>query len=70
MQRYCDRFWEDNDDIRLDCYEWAKVQGLSSYMWISKADMQQISDEYYADLINGEMVSVILAIKELSLIHI
>jgi hypothetical protein len=63
VQRYCDRFWEDNDDIRLECYEWAKVQGLTSYMWISEADMQQISDEYYADLINGEMVSVILAIK-------
>lgn len=63
VQRYCDRFWEDNDDIRTECYEWAKVQGLSSFMWISEADMQQISDEYYADLINGEMVSVILAIK-------
>lgn len=64
VQRYCDRFWEDNEDIRLECYEWAKVQGLTSYMWISEADMQQICDEYYADLINGEMVSVIQAIKE------
>ena len=64
VQRYCDRFWEDNEDIRIECYEWAKVQGLSSLMWISEADKQQICDEYYADLINGEMVSVIQAIKE------
>ena len=63
VKRYCDRFWEDNEAVRTWCYEWAKTQGLSSYMWISEADMQQISDEYYADLINGDLVSVILAIR-------
>ena len=63
VHRYCDRFWEDNEAVRTWSYEWAKTQGLSSYMWISESDMQQICDEYYADLINGEMVSVIQAIK-------
>ncbi len=64
VKRYTDRFWEDNEAVRTWSYEWAKTQGLSSYMWISEADMQQISDEYYADLINGDMVSVIKAIRE------
>ena len=63
VRLYCDRFWDDNEDVRTWSYEYAKTQGLSSYMWISEADKQQISDEYYAELMNGEMVSVIAAIK-------
>lgn len=64
VKKYCERFWEDNEEVRTWSYEWAKTQGLSTYMWISESDMQQISNEYYAELINGEMVSVIKAIKE------
>ena len=63
VRLYCDRFWDDNEEVRTWSYEYAKTQGLSSYMWISEADKEQISNEYYAELMNGEMVSVIAAIK-------
>ena len=63
VRMYCNRFWDDNEEVRTWSYDYAKTQGLSSYMWISQSDMDQISDEYYAELMNGPMVSVVAAIK-------
>lgn len=64
VRRYCDRFWEDTGGAYDMCIAEAKAQGLTSYMYPDEAMKQQISDEYFAELINGELVSVFESIKE------
>ncbi len=60
---YCDRFWEDNNDVRTLAYAHAKTQGLSTYMNDTEALRKQISDEHFAQLMNGTLVSVFTAIR-------
>lgn len=63
VRRYCDRFWEDNNDVYTFCQAEAGRLGFTSYHEISEADQQTISDEYFAELMNGELVSVFQDIR-------
>lgn len=63
VRRYCDRFWEDNNDVYTFCQAEAGRLGFTSYHQISEADQQTISDEYFAELMNGELVSVFQDIR-------
>lgn len=63
VRRYCDRFWEDTGSAPDWCIEEAKTQGLTSYMYPDAATQKAISDEYFAELMNGDLVSVFQAIK-------
>jgi hypothetical protein len=60
VRRYCDRFWEDDYLARTACYEKAKSWGLTSL--VDAEDnislQQQISDEYYAELMAGDITEV------------
>ncbi|MCR5361713.1 MAG: C10 family peptidase [Bacteroidales bacterium] len=66
VRMYCNRFWDDNDAVRQSAYGEAKMRGLysthdiDSEPWIK----EQISNEYFAELMNGEMVRVIEAIRD------
>ncbi len=64
VRRYCDRFWEDNQDVRTYAYAWAKTQGLSTFMNETEALQQQISDEYFAELMNNTLGDVFEALRE------
>jgi len=61
---YCDQFWSGayKSDFDFCCAE-MDVRSLSTYMYPEEALQKQISDEYFAELMNGELVSVFTAIK-------
>ena len=64
VRRYCDRFWEDNQEVRTYAYAWAKTQGLSTFMNETEALQKQISDEYFAELMNNTLGDVFDALRE------
>lgn len=59
---YCDRFWEDADAQAM-CVAEAKAQGLSSWMYPDESTRRTISDEYFAELMNGQLKSVFQALR-------
>ena len=68
VRRYCDRFWEDNYLARELCYIWAKSHGMTSVMDAEGKEklQQQISDEYFVELMNGDITQVFNDLKEYS----
>ena len=60
VRRYCDRFWEDTYDARSACYQKAKSWGLTSQLDAEDniSLQQQISDEYFNELMNGDIMEV------------
>ena len=60
VRRYCDRFWEDAYEAREACYEVAKSWGLTSLLDAEDniSLQQQISDEYFNELMDGDMMKV------------
>ncbi len=66
VRNYCYKFWED-DDERAFCIaeaeDRAKSLGISTWSYETESLRQQISDEYYSELMNGILVSVFQAIR-------
>lgn len=61
---YCDHFWSYAYKSDFDyCCAIKDVKGLSTYIYPEESLQKQISDEYFAELMNGELVSVFTAIK-------
>ncbi len=63
VRRYCDQFWEENSAVQTYCEAESKRLGFSSMLWISESDKQKVCDEYFAELINGPITSVMTAIR-------
>lgn len=64
VRRYCDRFWEDNPDAQEAAYTEVKKWGFEpSFPSDLAAEREKISNEYYAELMNGMLVSVFAAIR-------
>lgn len=65
VRSYCDRYWDEgaSSDVQNACNIYAKNLGWSNDPWISEAMKKQISEEYFAELMNGDMVEVITQIK-------
>lgn len=63
VRRYCDQFWEESDAVQTYCENESKRLGFSSFMYITESEKQQICDEYFAELMNGVLVSVFQNIK-------
>lgn len=66
VRMYCYRFWDDNTDATTWAYAYAKEKGYSwlGLIWDTQAERQKISDEYYSDLMNGELKSVLEAVRK------
>lgn len=64
VRRYCDRFWEESDEVFTFCMAEKDVHSLSTYMRPDESMMQQMSDEHFAELMNGTLTSVFQAIKK------
>lgn len=65
VKEYTERFWnEDPEIIQLDCLGFVSGKVMSTYPEIYEYEKEKISEEYFAELMNGEMVSVIEAIKQ------
>lgn len=62
VRDYCNRFWEDTDAQAM-CVAEAKAQGLSSWFYPDEYTRKTISDEYFAELMNGQLVSVIQSVR-------
>lgn len=63
VHKYCDEFWTMDYADRAFYVDKAKATGLSSYFEPSSAAQKKISDEHYAELMNGVLVSVVQCIK-------
>lgn len=65
VRMHCSQFWEAKYNAQYDlCMGEKDVQMVGGhYPYPSEALQQQISDEYFAELMNGTLVSVITAIK-------
>lgn len=63
VHKYCDEFWTMPYENRAFYVDKAKATGLSSFFEPSQAAQKQISDEYYEELMNGILVSVVHSIK-------
>ena len=65
VRMYCYRFWDDNTDATTWAYEYATGKGYKlGFVWDLVSERQKISDEYYSDLMNGEMKSVLEAVRK------
>lgn len=62
VRDYCDRFWGDTDAQAM-CVAEAKAQGLSSWFYPDENTRKTISDEFFAELMNGQLVSVIQSVR-------
>ena len=62
VRDYCDRFWGDTD-AKAMCVAEAKAQGLSSWFYPDENTRKTISDEFFAELMNGQLVSVIQSVR-------
>ena len=63
VRNYCDQFWTMDYEKRAYYVAKAEATGLSSFFEPSAAAQKQISDEYFSELMNGILVSVIQAIR-------
>ena len=65
VRRYCDRFWEESGVCQEMAYEQVETKWniRPSFPTDLESERKKISEEYYADLMTGELVSVITAIK-------
>jgi len=64
VRRYTERFWEDNQDARTWAYEWAQNKGFFTLLFDTEALRNEISNEYYAELMNTTIPTVIESIKK------
>ena len=63
VRNYLSLFWNDQTGANELCIEEAKAMGLTSMMYPDEATRKTIDDEHFAELMNGELVSVFRAIK-------
>lgn len=63
VEDYYNLFWNDQTGTAEMCIEAAKAMGLSSTMYPDEATVKTINSEHFAELMNGELVSVFRAIK-------
>jgi len=62
VRDYCDRFWQDTDAQAM-CVAEGRNHGLSSMSYPDEYTRKTISDEYFAELMNGQLVSVINSVR-------
>ena len=60
---YCDQFWTETADLQTWAFAEARKQGFQSFWEATDALKEQISNEYYAELMNGTLISVFAALR-------
>lgn len=66
---YCDQFWTEDTDVQTWAFVEARTQGFQSFWNATDALKQQISDEYYADLMNGTLTAVFAALRNKQIVQ-
>ena len=64
VRMYCDQFWQETYENQDEILEIIGRMGIfQQTTYPNQAMQKQISDEYYAELMNGELVSVFAALR-------
>ena len=66
---YCDQFWNETSEVQTWAFAEARRQGFQSFWDATDALKQQISDEYYAELMNGALTSVFAALRKYQIVQ-
>ena len=66
---YCDQFWNETASVQTWAFNEARRQGFQSFWDATDALRQQISDEYYAELMNGTLTSVFAALRNYQIVQ-
>lgn len=66
---YCDQFWSETAEVQTWAFAEARRQGFQSFWDATDALKQQISDEYYAELMNGTLTSVFAALRNYQIVQ-
>lgn len=70
VRMYCDQYWEENFEVQDYCMMIAQQSGWNRpAQELTDAQEQQISDELFADLMNGELVSVFTALRKKQIVQ-
>lgn len=70
VRMYCDQYWEENSAVQDYCMMIAQQSGWNRpAQELTDAQEQQISDELFADLMNGELVSVFTALRRQQIVQ-
>ena len=73
VRRYCEQFWEEEGEVITESFKKAKEIANSLGMSIlpfPKAEIQkQISDEYFAELMSGQLTSVFQNLREKQIVQ-
>ena len=70
VRMYCDQYWEENFEVQDYCMMIAQQSGWNRpAQELTDTQEQQISDELFADLMNGELVSVFTALRRKQIVQ-
>lgn len=70
VRMYCDQYWEESLEVQNYCMMIAQQSGWNRPgQELTEAQQKQISDELFADLMNGELVSVFTALRRQQIVQ-
>ena len=64
VRTYCDRFWDDWAWVQTEVFTEVEMRGYTHYYWEPAAMRKQLSDEHFAELMNGYLVPVFTALLQ------
>ena len=64
VRMYCDRFWDEWPWVQTEIFTEVEMRGYTHYYWDPEAMRKQLSDEHFAELMNGYLVPVFTALLQ------
>lgn len=64
VRMYCDRFWDEWPWVQTEIFTEVEMRGYTHYYWDPEAMKKQLSDEHFAELMNGYLVPVFTALLQ------
>lgn len=64
VRMYCNRFWDESGDFQTSVFVEMEKRGYTQYYWEPESMMNTISNEYFAELMNGQLVAVFTALRD------
>lgn len=64
VRMYCDRFWDEWPWVQTEIFTDVEMRGYTHYYWDPAAMRKQLSDEHFAELMNGYLVPVFTSLLQ------
>ena len=64
VRMYCDRFWDEWPWVQTEIFTDVEMRGYTHYYWDPAAMKKQLSDEHFAELMNGYLVPVFTSLLQ------